>query len=44
MLYSTVAMFDRLFSQKEIDKDNFLKWDAEVIDSKIPLTFSRVSD
>jgi hypothetical protein len=35
-------MSDRLFLYRKIDKDNFMKWDAEVIDSRIPLTFSRV--
>jgi len=44
MLYSSVAMFDRLFSQKEIDKGNLMNRDSQVIDSEIPLTLSRVSD
>lgn len=37
-------MFDRLFSQKEIDKGNLMNWDSQVIDSEIPLTLGRVSD
>jgi hypothetical protein len=44
MLYCSVAIFDRLFSQKEIDKGNLMNWDSQVIDSEIPLTLGRVSD
>jgi hypothetical protein len=43
MLYCSVAVFDRLFSQKEIDKGNLMT-DSQAIDSEIPLTLGRVSD
>lgn len=44
MLYLFCGIFDRLFSQKEIDKGNLMNWDSQVIDSEIPLTLGRVSD